>query len=204
MRVRKAIWYVPILSAVRTSRSSLFTALGRKPAKVVSRAERQRNTPMTISIVRLRSSEESTSRSAECSSSTAYADSRSTRSRIVNAAARAGDAGIALAEPFARNGAVSDDEIARGDRLLAFRLDLKQFQNRVCAAADEKFAIVDLHLGHRQVRGNLTWVCCDDLQVFPPKPSVGPGPGLKAAQAVANVRGGPAEIHQPIFFLEDR
>src|SRR5262245_7169700 len=178
---------------------------------------------MTISMARPRSAGERPSSCEECSSSTAKADSRSTRRRMLNAACRAGETSIGGPEKIQRRGegccaftcrckstqafaagrTVAVDELAGAHRLLTLRLQLQQLQYGSPTARDIKLVAgsgepAGIVLGPGRGRPH-----ADELQVLSAKLRIRSRPGLESAQPVVDLLRGAVEIDQPIFFRED-
>src|SRR6202453_1870303 len=87
--------------------------------------------------------------------------------------------------------------------LLAFHLDLQQFQPSARPRSHEQAASIDHQLTWRDVSISSRQHAMQS-ELFSAEESVGPGPGLKATPAVVNLTRRPGEVDQSVFALQDR
>src|ERR1051326_6367580 len=91
------------------------------------------------------------------------------------------------AQPFARNRTIAVDKLTGRHRLLALKLELKQFQCRAASAAGEQLFAFHSKLCRWQSCSMIGWLGHNQLQILSTKASVRSRPGLKTTQPVVNL-----------------
>ena len=92
-------------------------------------------------------------------------------------------------------------EVACGHALLAFWLYFEQCQGRICSTAHEQEIIFNQKLPSRE--RTFRHDCIPNVQVLATKSGESPGPGLEAAQPIADFLCDYAKIDPAIFFFEN-